>query len=379
MKILHLASFEGNLGDNANIESIQAALRRGLGGIEFTRLEMREFHWRQRHFDKDFAALANAHDLVVIGGGNYFEVWVEHSCSGMTVDIPFEILTDIQPPILFYGLGFDPSMGYSESTLAKSRAYFEYLLAAPDRYLVTVRNDGSREELARLHGAMLAERIPEVPDGGFFIATPPQSQPWLPPGVSYLAINLAGDMLELRHPGGQSLTPDQFCDEFAAALTRLAERHPGLALVFVPHIFRDLALIAAVIERLADPLRRRRVYVAPYTHGSGPHEAVFGLYAGAAAALGVRFHANVCPIALGVPTIGLVNYPQIAALYRKLGIPERAVDIRMAGFGERLITATDGVLAHPDFAVGQNRVITEATGQLLDDFLQRLGAWLHPN
>jgi hypothetical protein len=204
MKVLHLASFEGNLGDNANIESIQAALRRGLGGIEFTRLEMREFHWRQRRFDKDFAALANAHDLVVIGGGNYFEVWVEHSCSGMTVDIPYGILADIRPPILFYGLGFDPAMGYSASTLAKSRAYFEHLLAAPDRYLVTVRNDGSREELARLHGDAIAERIAEVPDGGFFIATPPQSQPWLPPGASYLAINLAGDMLELRHPGGSA-------------------------------------------------------------------------------------------------------------------------------------------------------------------------------
>lgn len=376
MRLLHLASFEGNLGDNANIDSLHRQLRRRFPIEAITRLEMREFYWGQRGFDERFAEDANRHDLVIVGGGNYFEVWVESSCSGMSVAIPYPVLERIATPMLFYGLGFDPDMGYSASTLDRSRRYFEYLLARPDKYLVTVRNDGSRSRLRALHGAVIAERVGVVPDGGFFLEIEPQPQPWLPPDAHYLAINLAGDMLELRHPGGERLNAEQFHAEFAAVLADIAAARPQLGLVFVPHIYRDLQPISAVLDRLPDPLRRRSAYVAPYTHGTGPHQAVFDVYARAACVLGVRFHANVCPIALGTPTIGLVNYPQIEALYREIGIPERACDIRVAGFGERLAAAVDRMLADPGTARAENHAIRGRLERVLDGFLHDASRWL---
>ena len=42
----------------------------------------------------------------------------------------------------------------------------------------------------------------------------------------------------------------------------------------------------------------------------------------------MRFHANVCPIGLGTPTIGLVNYPQVKLLYEELNLENRFVDVR---------------------------------------------------
>ena len=376
LKVLHLASFEGNLGDNANVESIQANLRRALGALIFTRLEMREFYWQQRCFDEQFAELANAHDLIVIGGGNYFEVWVEKSCSGMSIDIPYAILRCIRPRIVFYGLGFDPGMGYSATTLSRSRAYFDYLLAHPDKYLVSVRNDGSSASLHRLHGAEIATRVEVVPDGGFFLDVIQPLPPWLPRGQRYLAINLAGDMLECRHPGGTLLSADGFADEFATLLSTLHDRFPDLGLVFIPHIFRDIGYLAALIERLPDPLRRRQVYMAPYTHGSGPHEAVFALYRHAACTLGVRLHANVCPIALGCPTVGLANMPQIIALHDELGIPHRVVDIRTPGFSGPLFTIVCELLDNDTDARAENRRIGQAMRVSADRFHARLKQWL---
>jgi len=73
VKVLHLASFEGNLGDNANIESLQAALSRELGLGPFTPLEMREFYWKERCFDSDFAERANESDPLLISGVNSFD------------------------------------------------------------------------------------------------------------------------------------------------------------------------------------------------------------------------------------------------------------------------------------------------------------------
>ena len=52
---------------------------------------------------------------------------------------------------------------------------------------------------------------------------------------------------------------------------------------------------------------------------------IFDLYRKCDVVLGMRFHANVCPIGLGVPTIGLVTHPQVENLYREVGMPERAV------------------------------------------------------
>ena len=78
LKILHIASFSGNIGDNANHMGFRPWFEALAGApVSWTRLEIREFYWRERQWDAALVDFINTHDLLVIGGGNYFELWVE--------------------------------------------------------------------------------------------------------------------------------------------------------------------------------------------------------------------------------------------------------------------------------------------------------------
>ena len=128
LKILHLASFDGNVGDNANHKGSRVFLRKNLGyDIEYTNLEIREFYWNIRKFDEEFVQLSNQHDVVMIGGGNYFELWVENSYTGTSLNLSREILEKINSPIVFYALGCDAGQGVPEENVLKFKAFLDYL------------------------------------------------------------------------------------------------------------------------------------------------------------------------------------------------------------------------------------------------------------
>ena len=169
--------------------------------VEWTNCEIREFYWKERAFDADFVVLANSFDALVIGGGNYFELWVENSPTGTSIAITPEDFDKIDVPILFNALGVDSGQGVPDA----SRNYFTLFLSkllASDQYLVSVRNDGAvdtlREEISPDH----ANAVHQIPDGGFFMRLPQNSKsPLLVPDTSYIGINVANDMAEVRFAG----------------------------------------------------------------------------------------------------------------------------------------------------------------------------------
>lgn len=355
LKVLHLASFSGNIGDNANHAGARAQFAQNLSfQLDYTELEIREFYWKQRFFDDELTRYANQFDLLLIGGGNYFELWVEHSRTGCSIDLPPELLARVCCPVLFYGLGVDAGQGVPDACLQRFREFMDYLLA-DDRFFVAVRNDGAVATLEQYLGNHYADAITAVPDGGFFIKPGQHQHPEVVNFSRNLVINLAGDMLETRFKGQSGLlSADGFYKEFAFCLEQLLDGNPDLGAVFVPHIFRDYAPISSVIEFLPDAVRRRRIAVAPYLVGAAGSDKQFSLYQQASLVLAMRFHASVCPLGMGVPTLGLVCYPQISHLYRELGIQSHAVDVSRVGFRDALIAKALNVLdgqSKPDVSV----------------------------
>lgn len=342
LRVLHLASFTGNIGDNANHTGTRALLKKNLSySLAYTNLEIREFHWKNRKFDESFVTLANQYDLVLIGGGNYFELWVESSSTGTTIDLHSVLLSQINPPILFYGLGCDPYKGVTPETIQRFKDFLDYVLSSP-KYMVSVRNDGSLENIHKYLGSNYAEKVFKVPDGGFFTEVNDYFHPQLRPGRRYLGINLAGDMLELRfkRDGNRDRQNHIDYETFLKLFAKLVQQHldeaPDLAVVLVPHIFRDLAIIYDFLNQVDDSYRRQRITVAPYLNGEGSQEYIFDLYRKCTLIMGMRFHTSVCGLGLNVPTIGLVAYPKIADLYRELNIPKRAVPVNEKGFEQNL-------------------------------------------
>src|SRR5699024_7456701 len=108
IKVLHIASFNGNIGDNANHNGLRKNLERYLNrNFNFTEIEMREFYqsWNLRDFNTEtFIELCNKNELVIIGGGNFFELKWDYSYTGTTINLSNDTLEKINTPILFFGL-----------------------------------------------------------------------------------------------------------------------------------------------------------------------------------------------------------------------------------------------------------------------------------
>lgn len=375
LRVLHLASFAGNIGDLANHAGSRRMLAERLNfSFEFTDLEIREFYWKTRSFDDAFVDYANSFDLMIVGGGNYFELWVEHSATGTSIDISPKRLARLKVPTLFFALGVDTGLGYRAQSAYRFNAFIATILDRRNLF-VCVRNDGSSRALNEVLGSATAARIPTMPDGGFF--ADPAGCSMEAPNSGRIGINIAGDMLKRRFD--RDLDAEGFLRELAGACQALMDAKPKLRIDLMPHMWRDTTFIAQLLPMFPDPYLRRRIAVGRLEPGEAGLANFLQSYRSFDLVLGMRFHANVCPIGMGVPTRGLLNYPQVEHLYKEIGMFDRLIDVRVASFGKRIVEAVLSDLADLptqkqvcSARVAQLRQLAHATLAQVDD-------WLHLN
>lgn len=331
-RALHLASFDGNIGDNANHNGFYRYLKE-IPGFQFEvePLEIREFYWKQRFFDESFVELANRYDLLIIGGGNYFELWVEQSPTGTSIMIEPVLFKKIKSPVFFNALGVDPGQGASLEACGRFRNFLSIVLDNPKNFL-SIRNDGSLEALGEHVGSEFASRVTWTPDAGVCVEVDEEFS-IIDPNRRYTAINLAGDMLETRFPGTIGcIDSETFIRSFAGVCEKMLSEGLVDEILFIPHVYKDLAIINSVLSHIPDSVIRKSISVAPLLHGEGSERKIFSLYQKAAISLCMRFHANLCSIGLGTPTIALCNYRQIEKLYEEMGLEEYLVQTNKTGF-----------------------------------------------
>jgi polysaccharide pyruvyl transferase WcaK-like protein len=330
LKTLHLASFNGNIGDNANHNGFYKHLNK-LTDFEFIieELEIREFYWKKRFFNKSFVDLVNEYDLLIIGGGNYFELWVENSPTGTSISIELELLKKINTPILFNALGVDPGQGASESNIQKFRKFLDVLIERND--FISIRNDGAKKAIIEHAGEEYFNHIHHTVDAGFFAEIHEPSDYYK--SKKYIAINVAYDMQDVRF---KNITYKQFLQTFKKFVTVFLKENNDYEIVFVPHIFKDMTFITDLLSMLDDETRRSKVSVASLLHGKNSFKEVMSVYKGAQIVLASRFHANVCSIGMKRPTIGLINYRQINELYNELGSTQ-CIDMSKPEFDSKLL------------------------------------------
>lgn len=378
LRILHIASFSGNIGDNANHIGFRSWVE-GLTDrpITWTELEIRQFFWRERAWGTDLVDQVNSYDALVIGGGNYFELWVENSPTGTSIAIAPELWAQICVPVFFNALGVDPGQGVPEACRERFTSFLDTLLA-DDRMLVSVRNDGARKNLTDHIGKAQADAVLHAPDNGFFAGFTPATEISLFSDKRverFITLNLASDMADIRF-GAFADGVDGFASEIARAIDELSRCDPTVGFLFAPHIFRDLDVVNRVIDRLPDRLRRTRIAQTPYGTGDGVARAVFSYYAASDVCVGTRFHANVVPIGNLRQTLGLVCYPQISALYDEVGQPDRCIDVSVPGFSEILVNRVADALFRPDQKFsGTPQQALDTALSLRDAITPRVGAW----
>ena len=182
-----------------------------------------------------------------------------------------------------------------------------------------------------------------MPDGGFFASEKDNNN--LNRSNS-IGINIAGDMLNQRF--NKEVNKEYFINGFKEIIEELLDYQPKLNIYFIAHIWKDLILINDLFKSLKDEYLRKQVFLEKLEPNIKGLNDFLDSYTNYDLVLGMRFHANVCPIGIGTPTIGLVNYPQVKLLYEELNLENRFVDVREKGFKEKIIENSKIDLANSD-------------------------------
>lgn len=381
VRIIQLAAYHSNLGDNANLRGTRKMLRQNLHGmdVEFTDWEILDYSWGLDHYTQDTIDWVNSHDLLIIGGGGFLEIINATDCwTGTRIAIPEELFKKITIPVVLHGVG-TPNLRTPDPEPLQRFKNFIDLLYSSDQYLVSTRNDGSQDTFRRLLGDEYADRLDVIPDGGFFTEVDDHTHPELNPSGRTIAINFGGDLLDIRlretpddlariqaaHDYGDTPPPpmpsdyegykpsdnvpfDRFLAEMKNVLVKMFHKHPDINVVFVPHIYRDIEMGYDFLHSMGFPYCRRRMTMAPYLHGDEGQSYIFDLYKKCDLAIGMRFHLNVCCVGLGTPTIGIGTFVDILELYRELGMEDRVLNANNRTFMTDFEALLEQTLSDPD-------------------------------
>ena len=329
MKILHLASHTGNIGDNAS----HIGFRNVLSSIVKERFQIDELDIRRFYisyslpdklfFDDAFAARVNTYDLLVIGGGGFLDFWVEGSVTGTTLNISEEILNKITTPVFISSVGCIPHKDIPEGNVEKFRRFLDTLLSRKKTFLA-VRNDGSSQVLKELIGKKYFEKIPVVLDHGFFYEN--DGTRYKPCEEPYILINTTDDQVKMLNRKTGRVDEQTFIDEMHKVIKYIIDQ-TRLSIVFAPHIYSGYTAIDLLVSRINNFYLRSRVVVAPYVQNDFGCNQIFSAYKNSLLVVGMRFHANVCSLAMDVPAVGIAALDRVSSVYESVNLPSLAIPV----------------------------------------------------
>lgn len=372
MKLMHLASFGGNIGDGANHRGMYRQFKNYVDpAAQFEQCEVRRFYksWSLDRFDSNFVDEVNRHDALLIGGGNFFEICWDYSQTGCTIDFSQEVLDTIRIPILVAGIGFDDTKGFTSETESRFGAFLENLLRKKAK--IVFRNDGSLTLLRRHYDDSLLSRVSEMPDGGFFYEIPARRSSL----GKRICFCVARDMANLRYTGEDGY--DRFVRKMGSWCDGFIESHPEYSIVFVPHIYSDLSIIDDVLKSISDINRRLKVAVAPLCAVSPDAiDGTFSSYSGCDLVVSMRFHGNVVPIGNDIPTIGAVSLEKHQLLYQSIGLGDRFISTTSSEFWETLTESIERSLADQTRIRNEYAEINKSLREREKDAMLEIKKWL---
>lgn len=316
MKILHIAAFEGNIGDNASHIGFSNILDCVLDEYKIDRLEIRKAYKNytendKLRFDDEFVKLANNYDVVVFGGGGFLDYWVEGSSNGTTIDIEEKILDKLETEVIIASVGCNPHRVVPKENYRKFSSFLDFV-KNKGNIQIALRNDGSLDSIQKDFGSCYLDGLVEILNHGYFYY--PKENYSLPIDDEYVAINITDDQLNMN--GGISTDREWYYKELEKLITGLAEYK--YKVVLVPHIHQDIEAIGTALNKMPAQLVRKNTIVAPCLQGDKGTDLAFNIYKNSKLVIASRYHANVCAIKFGIPTIGLSPLRRIEYTHKQL-------------------------------------------------------------
>lgn len=337
MKLLHIASFYGNIGDNiSHLGLLNIFKRLGFEPSLITRLEMRRFYDNYKgadklRFDEGLIKLMNEFDYCIIGGGGFLSYDRANSASACTLSFEPSLIKKIKVPTLFSSLGargINDNFVPSKEIKTKFKTFLNALFENKNIFL-SLRNDGSSEKITKDLGQDFAKPFKKVLDNGFFYELK-KSALNLPVPQNFIAINITKDQILNAN--------DKAIKRYYTELARLVEKiidEFDLNFVFIPHIYSDLEAFYTLFNLINERHRRNYISVAACIQGDRAANFLANLYLNSRLSLCSRFHSNIINFALKHKSLGFESVERTRALFKSLNLENDCLNIYDEDFSQK--------------------------------------------
>lgn len=372
MRVLHLASFSGNIGDNASHQGLYRILEQIINTSEIKELEIRNFYKNatgpsKRYFDKTFVDECNSYDLVIFGGGGYLDYWVPNSETGTTFDISFRFLEAIKTPFLLTSLGCVPGKEVPPGNKKKFIDFLDFIANRKNWYLM-LRNDGSTEHLKNELGFRIPDNFDSILDNGFFYENY-ERNPILS-SKPYIAMNISDDQISMSGISAVSMKSENYYDSIGKLITSLIDLN-NINIFLIPHIYGDLIAINSILNRLSEEHLRHKVLIGPCLTRNNGADIIFSIYKNSLFSIGNRFHANVCSIAMDKNSIGLSALQRIESMYDSIDLSNSYVVIK-DGFEEHVLRKSEKLITSNQECIVENMTLENLKHKSIESYIKAL-------
>jgi len=202
--------------------------------------------------------------------------------------------------------------------------------------------------------------------------------------LDYPSQPVANNPLKLRRPSDYEMYTAsshkgycKFLRSFSNVIRQLSFEKGNIQWILVPHIYRDLEVSYHLLHETSFPYCRREMVVAPYINGFQGKDYIVDVYRRCCMSIGMRFHANVCPIGLGTPSLGLGTFPMIENLYNALNIDDQYLQAGAgATFEEKLYQKISNTLQRQSDIRNHYQKIKDSLRKVNTQFYRKIEALL---
>jgi polysaccharide pyruvyl transferase WcaK-like protein len=331
LNIIHLASFKGNIGDLYSHSGLKFILDKVLSKkYSIKKLEWREFYKQntgeKKTFNSGFVREINKFDLLVVGGGGYFDTSISDSKTGTYFDISKNIYNKIKIPVIFSSIGAIPFKNPPKNNLKKFKNFLKII--KKKNHKILLRNDGSKNYLENIFSKEDTNNIDEILDLAFFFS--PAKKKKLPKLINkkkYICINLATDQIELRNQDDNKIYLDRLIDNISNIIQYCVLKMK-YEVIFIPHTPQDFKIISKIFDLKTIIKLRNNIAVAPLFYTDSNLNIIYNFYKNSEFNICSRLHSNIISIiSKKNHTIGLSFLKRILYLYKSIKNDKDVVDI----------------------------------------------------
>lgn len=346
MRIIHIASHKGNIGDIFNHAGFYQYLDKIFDKkYSIEKIELRDFYYsakNKKNFDKVFADYINTFDLCIIGGGGFFDAQWENSQTGTTLDFSDNFIDCIKIPVIVNAMGYHEYPDKTNEIIRQKFNHFLNKIVDKRNWLVSVRNDGSFERIEKQYKNIALDKILKVPDNAFFtILPPPRLFNPIQRESGVIGICVTNDLFSKYYNGNIKTTDfNRIIANFVNNQAKCQRK-----IIFFPHTPDDINTINEVLRYVDGYTKRNQIVIAPFE--AIDIQSVYNLaeyYKRCDFIIGMRFHSIIMGINLNIPTIALAGHQQIEGLFSELNLSDFCIKVNKTDIDEKLNVIINNLL-----------------------------------